>query len=62
MSPRLRQRRKSFGWTQEELAKRARVSRATISYLENQRRACIRTDTLVKLADALDSRVTDLFF
>jgi transcriptional regulator with XRE-family HTH domain len=59
---RLRQAREAKGWTQDELADKAKVSRATISSLENDRASCVKTDTLTKLADALESKVSLLFF
>lgn len=59
---RLRQAREELGMTQEELAKKSGISRATISMLENGRSSCVKTATLVKLADTLGKRVSDLFF
>jgi len=50
--------RKRRGWTQEELAKRAGVRRATIHALE--RGASPRLDTLEKLAQAFGVKVSQL--
>lgn len=58
----LREAREKRGWTQEELAEKSGVSRATLSALENEKTDCVKTDTLVKLADALGTKVTTLFF
>lgn len=53
--------RKEKGYTQEELAKRANVSRATIIGLENGSVTVTTTDTLTKIASALDKKVSDIF-
>lgn len=47
--------------TQEELAKKAGISRATISTLENNPAAITTTDTLKKVAHALSVSVNDIF-
>lgn len=62
MKFRLREVREEVGFTQGELAERAGVSRGTISLIEGGRISCVKTDTLVKLADALGKRVDALFF
>ena len=62
MKFRLREVREEVGLTQGELAERAGVSRGTISLIEGGRISCVKTDTLVKLADALGKRVDALFF
>lgn len=59
---RLREAREKVGMTQEELAEKSGISRYTISILENGRSSCVKTTTLIKLADALGERVSDLFF
>lgn len=48
--------------TQEELARRSGVSRATISALETGRARYTTTSTLMKLATALNTTIADLFF
>lgn len=62
MKFRLREVREEVGLTQGELAERAGVSRGTISLIEGGRTRCVKTDTLVRLADALGRRVDTLFF
>ena len=59
---RLKDVREKNGITQEELAEKSGVSRATISLIENGRAECVKTDTLSKLADALGKKASDLFF
>lgn len=58
----LRRAREKKGWTQEILAEKAGISRTTLSAIENDKADCVKTDTLVKLADALGMKVTSLFF
>lgn len=62
MKNKLKQAREKKGWTQEELSQKAGISRATISSIENGYVKCIKTDTLIKLADAFGVKVTTLFF
>ena len=62
MDNRLRECREIIGMTQEELSKKSGVSRATISALENGKALCVRTDTLTKLADAVEEKVSTIFF
>lgn len=52
----IREARKECGFTQEELAKRAKVSRATIIGLENGSITVTTTETLTKIAGALGKR------
>jgi predicted ATPase/WD40 repeat protein/transcriptional regulator with XRE-family HTH domain len=49
----VRRHRRERGWTQEELAERARLSRLAIQSLEAGRRQAPRRDTVQQLADAL---------
>ena len=58
----LKEARVKKGWTQQKLAEKAGVSRTTIWLLENQKADCANTNTLVKLADALNMKVSSLFF
>ncbi|MBC5723603.1 MULTISPECIES: helix-turn-helix domain-containing protein [Eubacteriales] len=51
--------RKEKGISQEELAEKSGVSRPTISNLENNPDAVTTTDTLQKIALALDVKVSD---
>jgi predicted ATPase/transcriptional regulator with XRE-family HTH domain/TolA-binding protein len=50
----LRHYRRARGWTQEELAERAQLSRLAIQALEAGRRQTPRSDTVRLLADALE--------
>lgn len=54
--------RKSIGLTQEELARKSGISRATICALESGERYITTTKTLEKLAEAMDTKVEALFF
>lgn len=47
--------------TQEELGKRANVSRATISDLESGKKTDVKMSTLISIANALNCKVSDLF-
>lgn len=47
--------------TQEELAEKSGISRATISALENGHLKKTTTDTLLKLAAALNCSPSDIF-
>lgn len=49
-------------WTQEELSKKAGVSRLTISKIENQGIENVQVNILRKIALALDKNVNELFF
>ena len=51
--------RKEKGISQEKLAEKSGVSRPTISNLENNPDAVTTTDTLQKIALALDVKVSD---
>lgn len=57
----IKEARKEKGFTQGELAKRANVSRATIIGLENSSITVTTTETLTKIAGALDKKVSDIF-
>ena len=57
----IREARKECGFTQEELAKRAKVSRATIIGLETGSITVTTTETLTKIAGALGKKVSDIF-
>lgn len=62
MDNRLRECREKMGITQEELAEKSGISRATISAIETGKALCVKTDTLTKLADAMGEKVSTLFF
>ena len=55
----IKEARKEKGFTQGELAKRAHVSRATIIGLGSI--TVTTTETLTKIAGALDKKVSDIF-
>ena len=57
----IREARKASGFTQEELAKRAKVSRATIIGLENGSITVTTTETFTKIAGALNKKVSEIF-
>lgn len=57
----IKEARKEKGFTQGELARRANVSRATIIGLENGSITVTTTETLTKIASALDKKVSDIF-
>lgn len=62
MQNRLKDAREREGLTQEELARKAGISRVTLSGLESGRMSVAKTDTLIKIADALGLTVAQLFF
>lgn len=61
MTIKIREFRREMGITQTELSKRANVSRATISALENGTLTVTTTETLIKIAKALGKQVSDIF-
>lgn len=58
----LKQIREEQGISQEELAKKSTVSRTTISELETGKTEVITNITLEKIANALEKKITDIFF
>ena len=62
MGYKIKEKRKEKNMTQEELAAKSGVSRATISGLENGTVRATSSKTLVKLARALDTPVDQIFF
>ena len=57
MGKKIRDRRKSMGISQEDLAKKSNLSRARISAIENGRCRDILVSTLTTIATALDTTV-----
>lgn len=57
----IKEYRRKLKMTQDELSKRSNVSRATISALENGTLSVTTTDTLLKIANALNKKVSDIF-
>lgn len=62
MGYRIKERRDELRLTQEELAKKSGVSRATIVKLESGAECNVTTSTLLSLAKAMDTTVELLFF
>ena len=61
MEYRIRHYREEMKLSQQELAIRSGVSRATISGLESGLITVTTTDTLIKIAAALEKKVSDIF-
>ena len=61
MQTKLKEVRKAKNMNQEELAQKSGVARTVISQLENGSRAVVKTSTMVKLATALESKISDIF-
>ena len=61
MGNKIAEARKKKSISQEELAKKSGISRATISGLESGRITITTTDTLKKIVDALGEKVGDIF-
>ena len=57
----VKERREEKGWSQEKLAVESGVSRAIVSALESDNTIPTTTNTLFKLARALDWKVADIF-
>lgn len=62
MGYKIRECREKLGISQEELSKRAKVSRTIISGLESGTISVTTTETLLKIAKALGKKVADIFF
>lgn len=62
MGYKIRELRESKRMTQEELAEKSGVSRATISAMENGVVRNTTTGTLIKLAEALGVTIDQIFF
>lgn len=62
MINRLREIREKQGMTQEDLAKRSGVARATISFLESGKPTNSQAKTLSAIATALNHSVGDIFY
>lgn len=61
MEYRIKKRREEEGLSQSELAKRSKVSRTIISGLESGTINVTTTETLLKIAEALNCKVKDIF-
>ena len=62
MQFRIRELRRAKGMSQDELAEKSGISRATISALENGTARATTTKTLLAIAGALGTTVDGLFF
>ena len=62
MGYKIREFRNEIKMSQDELAKKSGVSRTIISGLESGTLTTTTTDTLLKLAKALNRKVADIFF
>lgn len=62
MGYKIKECREELGISQEELSKRAKVSRTVISGLESGAIRITTTGTLLKIARALNKKVNDIFY
>ena len=62
MGYKIKEAREALKMTQEELAIKSGISRTTISGLENGSERATSTQTLVKIAKALETTVDQIFF
>lgn len=62
MEYKVKQFREKKKMTQEELSEKSGVSRAIISRLESGEEVVTTTETLIKIATALNCKVGDIFF
>lgn len=62
MTNRIKEIRKIENLSQENLAEKSGVARSVISGLESGRITTVTTDTLEKIAKALNKKVIDIFF
>lgn len=62
MGYKIKEYRENLSLTQEELAKRANISRTTLSGLESGAIKITTTETLLKIAKALNKKVSEIFF
>lgn len=62
MGYKIKEIREEIGMTQAELSIKAGVSRTIINGLETGRITTTTTDTLKKIAAALDKKVSEIFF
>lgn len=61
MEFKLKEKRESKGWTIADLVERSGVSKPTIIAIEKGRKDAVSTKTLVKIADAFECPVEELF-
>ncbi|MDY5463121.1 helix-turn-helix transcriptional regulator [Hornefia butyriciproducens] len=61
MKNKIRERRIELEMSQDQLSSASGVARTVISQLENGTREVITSDTMLRLAKALDCSVADIF-
>lgn len=61
MQYKIKEHREKLKMSQVDLAKKAKVSRTIISGLENGTITVTTTETLLKLANALQCKIADIF-
>lgn len=57
----IKERREALKLNQDQLSEKSGVTRTVISQLETGKRTVITSDTMLKLAKAMDCSVTDIF-
>lgn len=62
MGYKIKEAREQAGMTQEELAVKSGVSRSIINGLETGRATVTTNITLLKIAKALEKKISDIFF
>lgn len=62
MRNKLQEKRKVLKMSQDVLARKSGVSRTTISLIETNKGVVIKTSTMEKIAEALQTTVSELFF
>ncbi len=62
MGYKIKEIREEIGMTQQQLSERSGVARSIINGLETGRTKTTTTDTLKKIAAALDRKVSEIFF
>ncbi len=62
MGYKIKECREKAGLSQTELAKKAQISRTTLSGLESGTVKITTTGTLLKIAEALGMSIADIFF
>lgn len=62
MKNKLKEKREKLHLTQEQLAEKSNISRQTISQIENNQLNNIESNTMFKLAHALNCDIGDIFF
>lgn len=62
MQNKLRHFREEQGMSQVELSEKSRVARTVISHIETNKEVDVKLSTLSALANALEKKVSDVFF